>query len=97
MLITLFMLQTRTCTPARDPESAQRMVEAPSTTQRPASSSIIDNAVAEQLRRSYRAIPKDKGPRPDLYARAYEGGIKAAKDRSNRKPATWFGREAADH
>ena len=41
----------------------------------------------------------------DLYARAYEGGIKAAKDRSNslvigngeRKPASWFGREEADH
>ena len=41
----------------------------------------------------------------DLYARAYEGGIKAAKDRSNslvigngeRKPASWFGREQADH
>jgi hypothetical protein len=40
----------------------------------------------------------------DLYARA-KGGIKAAKDRSHalinavsdRKPATWFGREAADH
>ena len=37
----------------------------------------------------------------DLYARAYEGGIKAAKDRSDslvigngeRKPASWFGRE----
>ena len=35
----------------------------------------------------------------DLYARAYDGGIKAAKDRSNalvigegeRKPASWFG------
>ena len=41
----------------------------------------------------------------DLYARAYEGGIKAAKDRSDalviagggRKPASWFGREEADH
>ena len=41
----------------------------------------------------------------DLYARAYEGGIKAAKDRSHalviaggeRKPASWFGREEADH
>ena len=41
----------------------------------------------------------------DLYARAYEGGIKGAKDRSHalvnrvgdRKPASWFGREAADH
>jgi hypothetical protein len=40
----------------------------------------------------------------DLYARAYEGGIKAAKDRSHalvvaggeRKPASWFGREV-DH
>ena len=40
----------------------------------------------------------------DLYARAYEGGIKAAKDRSQalviaggeRKPASWFGRES-DH
>jgi hypothetical protein len=40
----------------------------------------------------------------DLYARAYEGGIKAAKDRSDslvigngeRKPASWFGREP-DH
>ena len=37
----------------------------------------------------------------DLYARAYDGGIKAAKDRSDalvagdggRKPASWFGRE----
>ena len=37
----------------------------------------------------------------DLYARAYEGGIKTAKDRSDslvigngeRKPASWFGRE----
>jgi TPR repeat protein len=37
----------------------------------------------------------------DLYSRAYEGGIKAAKDRSQalviardeRKPAGWFGRE----
>ena len=41
----------------------------------------------------------------DLYARAYEGGVKAAKDRSHaaviargeRKPASWFGREEADH
>ena len=41
----------------------------------------------------------------DLYSRAYEGGIKAAKDRSHaliiargeRKPASWFGREEADH
>ena len=41
----------------------------------------------------------------DLYARAYEGGIKAAKDRSQalviaggeRKPASWFGRDSADH
>ena len=41
----------------------------------------------------------------DLYARAYEGGIKAAKDRSHalviagggRRPASWFGREEADH
>jgi hypothetical protein len=41
----------------------------------------------------------------DLYAMAYEGGIKAAKDRSHalviaggeRKPASWFGREEADH
>ena len=41
----------------------------------------------------------------DLYARAYDGGIKAAKDRSQstlvigegeRKPASWFGREEAD-
>ena len=40
----------------------------------------------------------------DLYARAYDGGIKAAKDRSyalvigegERKPASWFGEEA-DH
>jgi hypothetical protein len=40
-----------------------------------------------------------------LYARAYDGGIKAAKDRSDalvvgdggRKPASWFGREEADH
>ena len=39
-----------------------------------------------------------------LYARAYDGGIKAAKDRSDalvvgdggRKPASWFGREEAD-
>jgi len=37
----------------------------------------------------------------DLYARAYDGGIEAAKDRSDalvagdggRKPASWFGRE----
>jgi hypothetical protein len=41
----------------------------------------------------------------DLYARAYEGGIKAAKDRSDslvigngeRKPASWFGREEANY
>jgi hypothetical protein len=41
----------------------------------------------------------------ELYARAYDGGIKAAKDRSDalivgdggRKPASWFGREEADH
>jgi hypothetical protein len=40
----------------------------------------------------------------DLYARAYEGGIKAAKNRSralvtvegHEKPASWFGREEAD-
>ena len=40
----------------------------------------------------------------DLYARAYGGGIQAAKDRSQstiisegeRKPASWFGREEAD-
>jgi hypothetical protein len=36
----------------------------------------------------------------ELYARAYDGGIKAAKDRSNalhlrRQPAGWFGREEA--
>ena len=41
----------------------------------------------------------------NLYAKAYEGGIKAAKDRSHalviagseRKPAGWFGRDEADH
>ena len=40
----------------------------------------------------------------DLYARAYDGGIKAAKDRSHalvigdgaRRPASWFGREETD-
>jgi hypothetical protein len=40
----------------------------------------------------------------NLYARAYEGGIKAAKNRSralvtvegDEKPASWFGREEAD-
>ena len=41
----------------------------------------------------------------DLYARAYDGGVRAAKDRSRAlvvgegapKPAGWFGREEADH
>jgi hypothetical protein len=41
----------------------------------------------------------------ELYARAYDGGIKAAKDRSDalaigngeRKPASWFGREETDN
>ena len=41
----------------------------------------------------------------DLYARAYDSGIKAAKDRSHalvvagggRRPAGWFGREEADN
>jgi hypothetical protein len=41
----------------------------------------------------------------NLYAKAYSGGIKTAKDRSQalvvvggeRKPASWFGREDADH
>jgi hypothetical protein len=39
----------------------------------------------------------------ELYARAYEGGIKAAKDRSDalllgdRQPAGWLGREKAAH
>ena len=41
----------------------------------------------------------------DLYARAHDGGVKAAKDRSRalvisnseRKPASWFGREEAEH
>jgi hypothetical protein len=41
----------------------------------------------------------------DLYARAYEGGIKAAKNRTRAlvivegdgKPASWFRRETADH
>ena len=41
----------------------------------------------------------------DLYARAYDGGIKAAKDRSDalvvgdggQKPTSWFGRGGADH
>ena len=40
----------------------------------------------------------------DLYAKAYDGGVQAAKDRSQstiisegeRKPASWFGREEAD-
>ena len=40
-----------------------------------------------------------------LYARAYDGGIKAAKDRSDalvvgdggQKPTSWFGHGGADH
>jgi TPR repeat protein len=41
----------------------------------------------------------------DLYAKAYDGGIEAAKDRSDalgvgdggQKPTSWFGRGGADH
>jgi hypothetical protein len=112
-------------------ESAQRMMGAPSTMQRPASNPIVDNAVAKRLRQSYRTTPvKDS---PDLArlmarasellaqgnigaaravreraadrgnARAYDGGLRAAQDRSRalevgegpRRPAGWFGREGS--
>ncbi|WOH53761.1 hypothetical protein [Bradyrhizobium sp. sBnM-33] len=51
-----------------------------------------------------RRTPGDTTKARDLYAKAYGGGIKAAKDRaqalvfvgSERKPASWFGREEAD-
>ena len=68
-------------------------------------------ALAETYDPNVLAIWRTRGTRGDatrahdLYARAYEGGIKAAKDRSDslvignseRKPASWFGREEADH
>jgi len=50
-----------------------------------------------------RGIGGDATKARDLYAKAYSGGIKTAKDRSQalvvvsgeRKPAGWFGREDA--
>ena len=160
--------RNRSASLAHVPETTQGMVGAPSATQGPASSPIIDKAVAEKLERSYRATPVNDNPdvarlmtrasallaqgsigparlvleraaetgsaqaifalaetydpnvlatwraygtrgdpakARDLYARASDGGIKAAKDRSHalvnvggdRRPASWFGREAADH
>jgi hypothetical protein len=67
-------------------------------------------ALAETYDPNVLATWKTRGTRGDatrardLYARAYEGGIKTAKDRSDslvigngERPASWFGREEADH
>ena len=50
-------------------------------------------------------IRGDAAKARELYARAYDGGVRAAQDRSRAlvvgdgapRPATWFGREEADH
>ena len=47
--------RSRSAALARDLESAQSIIAARSTTERPAGSPIVDQQVAEQLRQSYRA------------------------------------------
>jgi hypothetical protein len=59
-------------TAAHDPESAQRVNGASSTTERTAGGPIVDEQVAEQLRRNYRAY-RNKGKRTHFAKRNLRG------------------------